>query len=185
MQGSAQWSKSSEFKIQVSINFTFIVQCVYFYNNLGSQTNSGKMVMFNWKSSCIWNQCLLPVHCISLCPLSDSHLASGLNTRTCDWMVWKEWGKAGSVSLGKGQGLRPFDNTCQGLAHTPCIFWMRESAASSLQSALICTLGKGLNDQMLDLMQNRHNGSLVSFPPLIWLQLLRSGCRLSKITHFL
>lgn len=55
---------------------------------------------------------------MSLRPLSDSHLASGLDTRARDWMVWKGWGKAGSVSLGKGQGLEPFDNTCQGLART-------------------------------------------------------------------
>lgn len=127
----------------------------------------------------------MPVNCISLYPLSDSHLASRLDTSACEWMVWKEWGKAGSVSLGKGQGLWPFDNACQGLARTH----PASSEWESLQPPLsnlpsFCTLGRGINDQMLDLMQNRHNALLASFPPLILLLLLCGGYKCLVMFHF-
>lgn len=69
-------------------------------------------------------------------------------------------------------------------SHTPCILWIRRSAASSQQSALICPLRKELNEQMLDLMQNRHNGSLLLFPLLIWLLLVWGGWLFSH-THSL
>lgn len=59
-----------------------------------------------------------------------------------------------------------------------------ESAASSQQSVLICTLGNGLNDQMLDLMQNRHSGSPGSFSPLIRLLLLWRGCSFFFVVFF-
>lgn len=100
-------------------------------NHPGSELRITKWLDVLLESSCSWEFVICPLHIPP--SLSDSHLASGLDTRARDWMVRKEWGKAGSVSLGKGQGLRPFENTCQGLAHTLCIFWMR---VCSLLSAI-------------------------------------------------
>lgn len=131
-QGLTQWKKQFELDL-VSMELTLCWKCVSNISIIKSTVSIAKMAMFHWNQAAV--EILLSAHCISLRPLSDSHLPSGLETRAHDWMVWKEWGKARSVSLGKGQGLRPFDNTCQGLAHThtPCIFWMR---VCSLLSAI-------------------------------------------------
>lgn len=63
---------------------------------------------------------LLYSNCISLGPLSDSHLASGLDTRACDWMVWKEWGEGWvSVFWGKVRGHGPLTTHVKAwLTHT-------------------------------------------------------------------
>lgn len=81
---------------------------------------------------------------MSLGPLSDSHLASGLDTRASDWMLWIQWGWVGSLSVDRGQVSRPFDNTCQGPAPLGPHLLNQSLQPLLFQSAPICTLGNGL-----------------------------------------
>lgn len=172
-RGQQQWSES--FECASSFRFSFFISDFFFQqreNHIRPQTNSADTEVFNKDRAAVETS----VCCVYFSILYQEAIwpVDWTQGKVIGWCE-KNGGLAGSLSLEKGQRLQPFDNTCQGLAHTPCILWMGESAASSLQSALICTFGKQLNDQMLGLMKTTFH----SFCPLIRFIFFWSSCSVS------
>jgi len=63
----------------------FWLACQQNNNPLSERKSIAELQGFYWNQAEV--EIVLSAHCISLRPLSDSHLASGLDTRAHDWMV--------------------------------------------------------------------------------------------------